>query len=356
MNVLNEKKSFSLSFGDGGPIRKGDDGKSAYEIALEQGFEGDEEAWLESLKGEKGEKGDKGDKGERGMDGKDGQGAFSLSECAVPITFTEASHGEEEEQVIRTSYGSQRPLTAFSICGGCTATGIIHPDEHSKLVRCGEDGSISVKIQGKSENKTIVLTIAEGLAGTGQEGIYDEIRLNADGSGTLIRRCGFKVYDGSEEVIYRPNHNVSRFELRGVDDACPNGRENVSLSSHYAYTAGSNIHDYEQRFHSSNVLWAIQHPGFTDVESYKAYLAAEYAAGTPVTLCYRLAEPKEEALSEEQVATLRQILLYKGENVITNSARTNMSITYTADTEAYVDAKLAELKEWVEAQLQALEM
>ena len=60
----------------------GEPGKSAYEIAVEHGFEGDEQAWLESLKGEKGdigpqgpkgEKGDTGPQGPPGADGKDGE-------------------------------------------------------------------------------------------------------------------------------------------------------------------------------------------------------------------------------------------------------------------------------------------
>ena len=38
----------------------GKDGKSAYQIAVEQGFAGSEAAWLASLKGEKGDKGDAG--------------------------------------------------------------------------------------------------------------------------------------------------------------------------------------------------------------------------------------------------------------------------------------------------------
>lgn len=58
-------------------------GKSAYEIALDNGFEGTEKEWLESLKGEKGEKGEAGlngkdgadgQNGKDGADGKDGQG------------------------------------------------------------------------------------------------------------------------------------------------------------------------------------------------------------------------------------------------------------------------------------------
>ena len=47
-------------------LTPGDDGKSAYEIALDEGFEGTETEWLESLKGEDG---DRGEQGERGLDG-----------------------------------------------------------------------------------------------------------------------------------------------------------------------------------------------------------------------------------------------------------------------------------------------
>lgn len=50
----------------------GADGKSAYEIAVEQGFEGDVNEWLESLKGERGEQGLRGPQGEQGPAGQDG--------------------------------------------------------------------------------------------------------------------------------------------------------------------------------------------------------------------------------------------------------------------------------------------
>lgn len=51
----------------------GADGKSAYEIAVENGFEGDEKAWLVSLKGEKGDTGAKGATGPRGPQGEKGE-------------------------------------------------------------------------------------------------------------------------------------------------------------------------------------------------------------------------------------------------------------------------------------------
>ena len=40
---------------------KGQDGKSAYEIAVENGYEGTEIEWLATLVGENGAKGDKGE-------------------------------------------------------------------------------------------------------------------------------------------------------------------------------------------------------------------------------------------------------------------------------------------------------
>lgn len=49
--------------------RPGPGGKSAYEIAVENGFKENEERWLASLKGAKGDKGDKGDSGKDGAAG-----------------------------------------------------------------------------------------------------------------------------------------------------------------------------------------------------------------------------------------------------------------------------------------------
>lgn len=51
---------------------KGEDGDSAYEIAVENGFAGTEAEWLKSLKGEQGIQGPKGDKGEKGEQGPKG--------------------------------------------------------------------------------------------------------------------------------------------------------------------------------------------------------------------------------------------------------------------------------------------
>lgn len=56
----------------GAPGKDGKDGKSAYEIAVDHGFIGSESEWLLSLKGEQGEQGQPGRDGSDGADGADG--------------------------------------------------------------------------------------------------------------------------------------------------------------------------------------------------------------------------------------------------------------------------------------------
>ena len=78
---------------------QGADGLSAYQVALENGFVGTEEQWLESLKGEKGDTGAQGEKGETGAQGEKGetgaQGADGLS--AYQLALENGFVGTEEE-------------------------------------------------------------------------------------------------------------------------------------------------------------------------------------------------------------------------------------------------------------------
>lgn len=67
---LISNESGSTTPGPAGP--QGDPGKSAYQIALDNGFEGTEQVWLASLKGPKGDQGLKGEKGDPGQNGATG--------------------------------------------------------------------------------------------------------------------------------------------------------------------------------------------------------------------------------------------------------------------------------------------
>lgn len=71
---LEQKANDALEQLEGLPTpQDGEDGLSAYQVALANGFVGTESAWLLSLKGDKGDKGDTGNQGTQGNPGADGK-------------------------------------------------------------------------------------------------------------------------------------------------------------------------------------------------------------------------------------------------------------------------------------------
>lgn len=102
---------------DGAKGDKGTDGKSAYQIAVEKGYEGgDESAWIASLKGEKGAKGDKGDTGEQGPQGEKGD-AFTYADFTQEQLAAlkgakgdQGERGEKGEQGEKGDKGDQGPV------------------------------------------------------------------------------------------------------------------------------------------------------------------------------------------------------------------------------------------------------
>lgn len=63
---------------NGADGKDGQSGKSAYELAVEQGFEGNLDSWLSSLKGKDGQNGHDGQPGPNGNDGQDGKSAYQV--------------------------------------------------------------------------------------------------------------------------------------------------------------------------------------------------------------------------------------------------------------------------------------
>jgi DNA-binding CsgD family transcriptional regulator len=105
---------------------QGADGKSAYEIAAENGFSGDADAWLESLQGPEGEQGPQGSEGSegsegpegaQGVQGEDGKSAYQI---AVELGFIgvesewleslKGEKGDEGDQGPQGSTGAQGPV------------------------------------------------------------------------------------------------------------------------------------------------------------------------------------------------------------------------------------------------------
>ncbi|MBU8567582.1 hypothetical protein [Virgibacillus pantothenticus] len=82
--VPTEKNFHDLIDVAGSPGGKGDPGKSAYQVAVDNGFKGTESEWLESLKGPKGDTGN------------DGVSVTDIASDGTNITFT-LSDGSKKE-------------------------------------------------------------------------------------------------------------------------------------------------------------------------------------------------------------------------------------------------------------------
>lgn len=85
---------------------KGDPGKSAYEIAVEQGFVGTEAEWLESLKGQDGAQGPQGDQGPQGEQGVSGGFLFPVIDFNPEDGVLTISGLEQEIDRVRYDYAT----------------------------------------------------------------------------------------------------------------------------------------------------------------------------------------------------------------------------------------------------------
>ena len=120
----------------GNPGQDGADGKSAYAIAVEHGYEDSEEKWLLSLKGEKGDTGERGEKGDTGLQGERGE------------------KGETGQQ------GEQGPMGEKGEKGDA---GVAGKDGFSPIANVVKDGSITT-ITITDKNGTTTVTLTEGAA------------------------------------------------------------------------------------------------------------------------------------------------------------------------------------------------
>ena len=163
-----DKKIASLHDG-----KDGVDGKSAYEIAVDNGYTGTEQAWLESLKGdkgdtgepgaagEKGEPGEKGDTGAAGKDGRDGTdgaaGRDGVNGASAYEIAVQHGYSGTEAAWLESLHG------ADGAKGDTGASGKDGTDGFSPVAKVEKSGSV-VTITITDANGTTIATLTEGAA------------------------------------------------------------------------------------------------------------------------------------------------------------------------------------------------
>ena len=151
----------------------GEKGSSAYQIAVEQGYQGSESDWLSSLKGDKGEKGNTGAKGNPGQDGADGKSAYAIAvehgyedsedKWLLSLKGEKGDAGERGEKGEKGDPGDRGLQGVPGEKGEKGDAGVAGKDGFSPIANVVKDGSV-ITITITDKNGTTTVTLTEGAA------------------------------------------------------------------------------------------------------------------------------------------------------------------------------------------------
>ena len=151
----------------------GEKGSSAYQIAVEQGYQGSESDWLSSLKGDKGEKGNTRAKGNPGQDGAEGKSAYAIAvehgyedseeKWLLSLKGEKGDTGERGEKGEKGDPGDRGLQGVPGEKGEKGDAGVAGKDGFSPIANVVKDGSV-ITITITDKNGTTTVTLTEGAA------------------------------------------------------------------------------------------------------------------------------------------------------------------------------------------------
>ena len=207
-----------------------------------------------------------------------------------------------------------------------------------------EYGTISTSYEPYREPQELTLPTQNGLPGlkvdgngnytdeTGQQWIADEIDL---ARGKYVQRIARRMFDGNEQLGDDLGGKTSLW-LR-VD----NIRPETGLCNYGKIVKANTIEQEELSFSVSSsgiYLYTTK----TAVE-FKNLLKQKYDSGKPVEVLYALKTPIETDLPPETISAFKKLHTNYPTTIVSNNAEAGMELTYTVDTQSYVDSKIAEI-------------
>ena len=189
----------------------------------------------------------------------------------------------------------------------------------SGVVSMGYDGShYSLQIVGTAESLTLgsQSATAADLFATGTAADEQEII-----SGAITRKVGYKVFDGTESFSTSTAY----------------GKSVLVTSASSSWGADKNVQPTCTHFEGKPITSSSQSEGTcffnasghfyfrvadNDTDAFKAWLAGQYAAGTPVIVMYGLSTSTTESVTAQPLSTA------KGDNTLTGTI--NVTATFEA--------------------------
>ncbi len=186
-----------------------------------------------------------------------------------PRTFTVENDIQNAKLFFSASDTLDNVAAKPQIEKGATATAYA-PYENIRPIK----GRDSVTITRQEDNQVITITLTETVYGGEADAVTGE------GQETWKRL----TLDGTENWKYESNsyfvgHSILSNLPTEIDGKCSHFIYSFNFAGNCIFCTGDSVYTGPELTSK-----------YTDVAAWKAYLAAQYAAGTPVQICYKLAE------------------------------------------------------------------
>lgn len=270
-------------------------------------------------------------------------------------SISKKGHGE----AVNIIDSIESELNGLKLYGKSTQDGTPTPEAPVPIVSAGDSGTITVTVSdGAEQSQTLLISTPNGLPGIlvtsggnytdadGQQWVCDEIDFARK---KYVQRFKTLEFDGTENWA-NANTNMSGFvrfmlEFQGAKPTDIDVVANILCN--YFNSVPSNSNGTYGRHQGISIdkngsIFVYYNEINNDVKNWKSYLAAQKAAGTPVTVVYELETPVETDIPEETIKSYKSLTTYSPvTNITTDStpaagieieyASTTMNVELSAD-------------------------
>lgn len=211
-------------------------------------------------------------------------------------------------------------------------------------VELGDTETVYEPYIGEDSEATLYLT--DELQGIGNK--RDEIVVNSDGTGTLIRRFRKYVFTGDEDWTKTIINNHTYFHSSSLPGSRYGNANRLYLCSHFEIGLYQDLVDnVGVSSHGSRVLYIkTWHQSDLEVKNWVRNLY--HVDKTPLTIVYEIENPIETPLTQNEVQAILSIKTYKPNTTITVDGA-EFETEYVCDTKNYIDRKYEELADAIVA-------
>lgn len=350
---------------------RGQDGKSAYQLAVDAGFDGTETQWLESLKGAPGDttaadaaaaaaqkSAEDAQKNATAAQAA-AQEAQKVAETAVLYTEQHLTDSQREQArsninaadkarqniLVGTETGNpiavddafSAPLCGLTVYGKSTQDGTPSPDSPVPIVNAGDGGTIVITLSDKHEKtQTITIPTPNGLLsipvsaggnytdGTGQQWVCDEVDFT---NGIRIKRVSSFAVTAS--IVRSLSSNPA--DYCAIVTPPPDFK---AIFTNERIVLMSNRFRFEKNAKNEGVLF-----GYRDI--IRLYFdpskirtladAKEFVTANHTNIAYETVDPIQTPLTPAEIAAYKALTAYAPDTVVQASDGAGLKLDYQRD-------------------------